>query len=190
MEHKWDALLAAINASLGVKIDGVSSQVAAVASRVEVVERQVTATNRTVEHQGAQLTALDLRISSLERGKSSNADGFCGGPDPWQRFGRSAQPIAAVGSAAASSGGGRPESIASGGATSAFSATGDENDLSRVLDEPFRLPTKRRRLIVLGGFPRNTERAVLLAKLNEYTDSVQLAICPGDYTSKGKWFSL
>ena len=55
------ALLAAINASLGVKIDGVSSQVAAVANRVEVVEKQVVATNRTVEHQGAQLTSLDLR---------------------------------------------------------------------------------------------------------------------------------
>ena len=40
---------------------------------------------------------------------------------------------------------------------------------------------------MLGGFPRNTERAIILAKLNEYSDSVHLAICPGDYNSKGKW---
>ena len=53
--------------------------------------------------------------------------------------------------------------------------------------EQFRLPIKRRRLVVLGGFPRNTERATILARLNEYTDSVQLAICPGDYISKEKW---
>ena len=55
-----------------------------------------------------------------------------------------------------------------------------------MLVEQFRLPIKRRHLVVLGGFPRNTERTVILAKLNEYTDSVQLAICPGDYNSKGK----
>ena len=156
-----DALLAAINASLGTKIDGVSHQVAAVAGRVEVVEKQLTATNRAVEHQGAQLTSLALRISTLERGKTTTAagaDGFCGGADPWQRFNRAGQTAApsyqmhAGGSAAASSGG-RPESVASGGATSAFSATGEENDLSRVLDEQFRLPIKRRRLVVLGGSP-------------------------------------
>ena len=148
-----DALLAAINASLGVKIDGVSSQVAAVASRVEVVEKQLVATNRSVEHQGAQLTSLDLRISTLERGKTAaGSDGFCGGADPWQRFNRATQPIASGGSAAASSGGGRPESVASGGAMSAFSATGGEdNELSRVLEEQFRLPIKRRRLVFLGG---------------------------------------
>jgi hypothetical protein len=163
-----DALLAAINASLGAKIDGVSSQVAGVASRVEVVENQLISTNRAVEHQGAQLTSLDLRTSTLERGKTATgADGFCGGADPWQRFNRTAQPtyqpqvgggaasnyqLHAGGSAAASSGG-RPESVASGGATSAFSATGEENDLSRVLEDQFRLPIKRRRLVVLGGAP-------------------------------------
>ena len=59
--------------------------------------------------------------------------------------------------------------------------------MGRVLDEQFRLPIKRRRLVVLGGLTRNTERAVILAKLNEYTADVQLAICPGDYNSKGKW---
>ena len=39
-----------------------------------------------------------------------------------------------------------------------FSATGEENDLGRVMAEQFRLPIKRRRLVVLGGFPRNMER--------------------------------
>ena len=190
-----DALLAAINASLGSKIDGVSQQVAAVAGRVEVVEKQLVATNRSVEHQGAQLSQLDLRITTLERGKTTpgGADGFCGGADPWQRFDRSRLNAAPTynmqGGGGAASSGGRPESVASGSAVSgAFSATGgDENDLGRVLDEQFRLPIKRRRLVVLGGFPRNTERALILAKLNEYTADVQLAICPGDYNSKGKW---
>jgi hypothetical protein len=145
---------------LGVKIDGVSSQVAAVASRVEVVEKQLISTNRAAEHQGAQLSSLDLRITILERGKTAGrTDGFCGGAEPWQSFSVvSAQPNFspqfAGGSAATSSGGGRPESVASGGATSAFSATGGgDNDLSRVLEKQFRLPIKRRRLVVLGGGP-------------------------------------
>jgi hypothetical protein len=182
-----DALLAAINASLGSKIDGVSSQVAAVAGRVEVVERQLVATNRSVEHQGAQLSQLDLRITTLERGKTpAGSDGFCGGADPWVRFDRTRLNAAPTfnmqGGSGAASSGGRPESVASGSAVSgAFSATGgDENDLGRVLDEQFRLPIKRRRLVVLGGFPRNTERSLILAKLNEYTADVQLAICPGE----------
>ena len=121
-----DALLAAISAPLGTKIDGVASQVAAVATRVEVDERQVVATNRTVETQGAQLSALDLRLSILEKGKAAppqqgGDSGFCGGPDPWQLYGRRVSINAAAGSAA-SSGGGRPESVNS---VSAFSATGE-----------------------------------------------------------------
>ena len=141
-----DAFWAAINASLGAKIDGVAVQVTGVASRVEIVERQVVATNRTVETQGAQLNALDLGLTSLERGRPAATpggdSGFCGGPDTWRQFGRVAATNAAAGSAASS--GGRPESVASGGGASAFSATDEENDLGRVMAEQFRLPIERR----------------------------------------------
>ena len=164
-----------------------ASQVVAVACRVEVAERQATATNRTVATHGAQLSALDLRLSTLEKEKDGppqgGDNGFCGGPDPWRQYGRRVQTSAAAGHAA-SSGGGRPESV---GSVSAFSPTGEENDLGRVMAEQFRLPIKRRRLVVLGGFLRNTERSIISAKLNEHSHSMLLAICPGDYNSKRKW---
>ena len=125
-----DALLAAINASLGVKIDGVSSQVAAVANRVEVVEKQVVATNRTVEHQGAFL-------------RSSEAKRL----------------LATVPVAAPTLGKGSVDHHSQLHQVAVRPQAGDENDLSRVLEKQFRLPIKRRRLVVLGGFPSNTDGA-------------------------------
>ena len=65
-----DALLAAINASMGVKINNVSTQVSQVAARVDIDERTVNAVNRTVESQPAQLNQFDPRIGALEKRNS------------------------------------------------------------------------------------------------------------------------
>ena len=70
----------------------------------------------------------------------------------------------------AGSSNGCPESIGS-----AFSAVGDGNDLGVVMAQQYRLPIKRRRLVVLGGFPRNTDRNIIIRKLGEYTAGGQLA---------------
>ena len=70
---------------------------------------------------------------------------------------------------------------------SAFSATGKEGDIGRVMAEQYRLPIKHRRLVVLEGFPRYTDRSLILGKLNEYASQVQLAIRPEDYNSQGRW---
>ena len=74
---------------------------------------------------------------------------FSGGPDPWIQYGRSSGAAAGVslGTASAASSNGRPEAIGS-----TFSAAGDENDLESVMAQQYRLPIKRRRLVVLGGF--------------------------------------
>ena len=189
-----DALLAALNASLGGKIDGVSTQVAAVAGRVEGLERTTAATNRTVESQGAQLSALDLRMSKMERGQQGGSrpgsSGFCGGPDPWlgSSFGHGPALNASTSRPGGSSVGGgssngRPESVFSGGAGS----VGDGTDLGDVMRVQYGLPVKRRRIVVLGGFPRNTERQHIVDKLKEVTLGVELCLCLGDYNNKGKW---
>ena len=64
---------------------------------------------------------------------------------------------------------------------------GNDKDLADVLTQEYKLPIKRRRDGVLGGFPRNTDREVIINKLAEHKKGVQFSICPGDYNSKGKW---
>ena len=135
-----------------------------------MVEHQAQATNHTVESQGAQLSAMDLRIGAVAKAKPTTpslSTGFCGDPDPWQSYGRSG--AAATGAnpsnmSLAGSSTRRPESIGS-----AFSAIGDDNDLGVVMAQQYRLPTKRRRSVVLEGFPRNTDRNITIGKLGEYT---------------------
>ena len=73
---------------------------------------------------------------------------------------------------------------------SAFSAVGDDNDLGSVMAQQYRLPIKRRRLVVLGGFPRNTDRNIIIGKLDEYTANVQLASAQEITIAKANGFSI
>ena len=163
---RGQAMVAALNAPSGLRIDQASDRLG---SRIDGVTTRVTAIEQSARRQAgattAQFEAIRLRLQTVETGRGNAPSA---GGDPWAQGWANYRAGGACSSkqvAAVLRQWGYPESVRSaagsapgGGGTTAYTLTGQ-------LRPEYTLPTEKRRILAVGGFPRNTDPAQIQEKL-------------------------